>query len=122
MEVVQRRKFVGLRYTKGECSKVSKSSETSPKMSRKENDGNTSPPSHGSAMVGKELRQALIAILTLEIAWKGITTLDIRMLISIVIMLLMMKVKHGIKRHVPFVDYITIHFLSVGKEWQHTKG
>ena len=67
-------------------------------------------------IVGKELRQALIAILTLEMARKGITTLDILMFISIIIMLLMMDVKHGIEKYVPFVDYITIHFLSVGKE------
>ena len=70
----------------------------------------------------KELRQALIAILTPETERKGIATLDIRMFISIMIMFLMMNVKHGIERHVPFVDYITIHFQSVGKEWQHTKG
>ena len=70
----------------------------------------------------KELRKALITILTPETARKGITTLDIRMFISIVIMLLMMNVKHGIERHVPFVDYIIIHYRSVGKEWQHTKG
>ena len=71
---------------------------------------------------GKELRLALIAILTPETARKGITSFDIRMFISIIIMFLMMKVKHGIKKHVPFLDYITIHFLCVGKEWQHTKG
>ena len=64
----------------------------------------------------KELRPALIAILTPEIAKKGITSFDIRMFISIIIMLLMMDVKQGIEKHVPFVDYITIHFLSVGKE------
>ena len=43
------------------------------------------------------------------------------MFISIIIMFLMMSIKHGIEKHVPFVDYITIHFLSVGKEWQHIK-
>jgi len=81
-------------------------------------------PHHSMAVsiAGKELRQALIAILTLETARKGITTLDIRMFISIIIMLRMMSVKHGIEKHVPFVDYINIHFLSVGKEWQHPKG
>jgi len=74
------------------------------------------------SIAGKDLRQALIAILTPEAARKGITTLDIQMFISIIIMLLEMNVNHGIEKHVPFVDYITIHFLSVGKEWQHTKG
>lgn len=41
--------FAGLRYTKGECSKVSYASETSSKSSRKENDVNTSASSHDSA-------------------------------------------------------------------------
>ena len=61
------------------------------------------------SIAGKELREALIAILTSEMARKGITTLDIRMFISIIIMLLEINMNHGIKRHVPFVDYITIH-------------
>jgi len=52
-------------------------------------------------IAGKELRQALIAILTPERTRKGIATLDIRMFISIVIMFLMMNIKHGIKKHVP---------------------
>ena len=64
----------------------------------------------------KGLRQALIAILTPESTRKGITSLDIRMFISIIIMFLITNVIHGIEKHVPFVDYITIHFLSVGKE------
>ena len=74
------------------------------------------------SVAGKELMQVLITILTLETTRKGITTFDMRIFISIMIMLLMMNVKHGIKKHVPFLDYITIHFLSVGKEWNHTKG
>ena len=75
-------------------------------------------PHHPMAapIAGKELRQALIAILTPETIRKGIATLDIQMFILIIIMLLMMNVKHDIEKHVPFVDYITIHFLSVGKE------
>ena len=81
-------------------------------------------PHHPMAVAnaGKELRQALIAILTPEMERKRITTLDIRMFISIIIMFLMMGINQDMKKHVPFVDYITIHFLSVGKEWQHTKG
>ena len=67
-------------------------------------------------IAGKDLRQALFSILTPETARKGITTLNIKMSISILIMFLMMNIKHGIKRHVPFLDYITIHFLSVGKK------
>ena len=74
------------------------------------------------SIVGKERRQSLITILALETARKCITTLDIRIFILIIIMLLKMNVNHGIEKHVPVVDYITIHFLSVGKEWQHTKG
>ena len=75
-------------------------------------------PHHPMAVsiVGKELRQALIAILTPETTRKGIATLDIRMFILITIMFLRMNVKHGIEKHAHFVDYITIHFLSVGKE------
>ena len=64
----------------------------------------------------KELRKALITIHTPKTARKGITTFDIQMFMLIIIMLLMMNVKHGIKKHVPFLDYITIHFLSGGKE------
>ena len=73
------------------------------------------------SIAGKELRQAPIATLTPEITRKGITSLDIRMFISTTIMLLMMDVKHGIEKHVLFVDYITIQILSVGREWQHEK-
>jgi len=42
LEVVQRTRFVGLGYTKGECSKVSDASETLLKLSREGNDGNSS--------------------------------------------------------------------------------
>lgn len=48
LEVVQRPRFAGLGYTEGECSKVLDSSKTSSKSLRKENDGYTSPSSHGS--------------------------------------------------------------------------
>ena len=68
------------------------------------------------SFIRKELRKALIAILTLEMARKGITTLDIRMFISITIMLLMMDINHGIKELVIFVDCITICLLSARKE------
>ena len=63
-------------------------------------------------MARKELRQALITILTPEMERKDITTLNIRMFISIMIMWLKMNVKHGIEKHVTFVDYIIIHFLK----------
>ena len=63
----------------------------------------------------KELRQILITILTPETSRKGITSFDIRMFISIIIMLLMMDINQGIEKHVPFVVYLTIPFLSVGK-------
>ncbi len=69
----------------------------------------------------KELRQSL-TILTPETTREGTTTFDLRMFISIMIMLIIINIKHGIKKHAPFVDYITIHFLSVGKEWLDTKG
>ncbi len=74
-------------------------------------------PHHAMAVpiVGRELRQALIAILTQETTRKGITSFDIRLFISVIIMTLEMKVKHGIEKHVPFVDYITIHFLTIVK-------
>jgi len=70
----------------------------------------------------RELRQALITIITSKTTREGITTLDILMLISIIIMFLMMDINQDIEKHVPFVDYITIHFLNVGKDWHHTKG
>lgn len=81
-------------------------------------------PHHPMAVpiVGRELRKTLITIMTPELTRKAITSFDIRMFISIIIMLLMSNLKHGIKRHVHFVDYITMHFLSVGKEWEHTEG
>jgi len=76
-------------------------------------------PHHLTAVtiIGRDLRQALIAILTPETTRKGITTFNMRMFISIMIMLLMMNEEHGIEKNAPFVDYITIHFISVGKEW-----
>ena len=48
LEVVHKHPFAGSRYTKGECSKVSESSETLMESTRKENDGNTYPSSHDS--------------------------------------------------------------------------
>lgn len=77
LEAMQRLQFAGSRYTKGECSKVSNSSETSSKWSRKENDGKTSHHPMVVSIARKELRQALITIMTLEIAREGITTFDI---------------------------------------------
>ena len=68
------------------------------------------------AITQKEPRQTLIAIITPEATRKGISSLDIQMFISIIIMLLMMSINQDIEKHVPFMDYITIHFLSVGKE------
>ena len=105
LEVVQRPQFVGSRYTKGECSKVSDSSKTSSKSSRKENDGNNPHHPIEVSMARKELRQALIAILALDTERKGIISFNIQMFISMIIMFLMMSVKYGIEKHVPFVDY-----------------
>ena len=68
----------------------------------------------------RELRQALIAILTSEIAKEGITIFDLRMFIFIMIMLLIMNEDQGIEKHVLFVVYLTIPFPRVGKEWQHS--
>ena len=48
LEVKQKPRFGGLRYTEGEFSKVPDSSKTLLKSSRKYNGGNTSPSSHGS--------------------------------------------------------------------------
>jgi len=53
-------------------------------------------------IAGKELRQALIVIMTPETKRKGITSLNIPMFILTIIMLLMMNIKHGIEKHVPF--------------------
>lgn len=71
-------------------------------------------------IAGRELRQALITILTSETTKEGITIFDLRMFILIMIMLLIMNEYQGIEKHVPFVVYLTIHFLSVGKEWHHS--
>ena len=67
------------------------------------------------SMARKELRQALIAIMTSETTREGITTLNIRMFISIIIMFLMMEINQDIEKHVLFVVYLTIPFPSVGK-------
>ena len=48
----------------------------------------------------KELRQAHITIMAPKIARKGITSLSMPNFILIRTMLLMMNVKHGIKKHV----------------------
>jgi hypothetical protein len=72
------------------------------------------------SIAGRELRQALIAILTLETTKEGITIFYLQMFILIMIMLLIMNEDQGIEKHVPFVVYLTIPFLSVGKEWQHS--
>jgi len=66
-------------------------------------------------MAGKESRQALITILILEMARKGITNLDIRMFMSIIIMWLMMNVKHGIEKHLPFCG---LHNHTFSKCWK----
>ena len=77
-------------------------------------------PHHPMAVsiAGRELRQALIAILTSETAKEGITTFDLRMFIFM-IMLLVMNKDQGIEKPVHFVVYLTVAFPSVGKEWQH---
>ena len=67
-------------------------------------------------IAGKELRQALITIITPEATMKGITTLNIQMFISITIMLLMMNANHGIKKHVLLVVYVTMYLMSAGRE------
>ena len=69
------------------------------------------------SIAGREWRQVLIAMLTLETAKEGITTFDLRMFILIMIMLLIMNEDQGIEKHVLFVVYLTIPFPSVGKEW-----
>ena len=65
----------------------------------------------------KKLRQALVTMIALETNKKDITSLDILMLIFITNMSLTMNIDHGIRKHVGFMDYITMSLLSVGKEW-----
>ena len=71
-------------------------------------------------IAGIELRQAPITILTLETKKEGITIFDLRMFILSMIMLLRMNEDQGIEKHVPFVVYLIIPCLSVGKEWKHS--
>ena len=77
-------------------------------------------PHHPMAVsiVGRELRQSLIAILTSKIKNEGIITFDLRMFILIMIMLLIMNEDQGIGKHAPFVVYLTIPFPSVGKRME----
>ena len=72
-----------------------------------------------ASIAGRELRQALIAMLTSETTKEGIIPFDLQMFILIMIMLLTNE-DQGIEKHVPFVAYLTIPFLSVGKGWQHS--
>ena len=70
----------------------------------------------------KELKQALVTMITPETTEKRITSFDILVLILITSMSLTMNIDHGVKKHVVFVDYITTYFLSAGKEWKHERG
>ena len=73
-------------------------------------------------IVDKELRQDLNTMIAPETNKKGIKSLDILMFILITSMSLTMNINHDIKKHVVFVDYITMYLLSVGKEWHHERG
>ena len=75
-------------------------------------------PHHPMAVsiAGRELRQALIAILTSKTTKEGIITFDLLMFILIIIMLLIMNEDQGIEKHVLFLVYLTVPFLSVGKD------
>ena len=73
-------------------------------------------------ITNKELRQALVTMVAPETNKKGITSLDILMFILITSMSLIININHGIRKHVVFLDYITMYLLSVGKEWQHERG
>lgn len=66
--------------------------------------------------VEKELRKALITIIALRTTKKGITSLSILEFITITIMMLMINIKHGIEKHVIFVVYITMCFLTTGRK------
>ena len=66
-------------------------------------------------IVEKELRQALVTMIALEITKKDITSLNIIVFILITSMSLTMNIDHGIRKHVVFVDYITMYLLSVGR-------
>ena len=52
------------------------------------------------SIIGRVLRQALIAMLTLETTKEGIISFDLRMFILIMIMLLVMNEDQGIEKHV----------------------
>ena len=70
----------------------------------------------------KDLRQALVTMIAPEKTKKGITSIDILVFIFITSMSLTMNINHGVKKHVVFVEYITMYFLSVGRQWQHEIG
>ena len=70
----------------------------------------------------KEPRKALITMIALETTREGIASLTIPECILIIRMLIIMVVNHGIEKLVIFLVYITMCFLSVGKEWQHKGG
>jgi len=92
--------------------------DSSKTSSGKENDGKTSPSSHGSFHYRQraEASSDVIAIMTSDTTKEGITTFNLQMFIFIMIMLLMLNQDQGIKKHLPFVVYLTIPSLSVGKE------
>lgn len=96
-EVVERPQFIGLGYTEGECSKLQILPRHRQNRRGKRMMGTYPHHPMEVPIARKELRQSLIAIMTLETKRKGITSHDIRMFILIIIMLLIMNVKHGIK-------------------------
>ena len=70
----------------------------------------------------KELRQALITVIALEITREGITSITIPEIIFIIRMLLIINVDPDIIKLVFFMVYITMSLLTVGKEWKHKGG
>ena len=66
-------------------------------------------------MAVKEMRQALVTMIAPETNKKGITSFGILMFILITSMSLIININHGIRKHVVFLDYITMYLFSVGK-------
>lgn len=122
LEVVQIPRFASLGDIEGECSKVLEDSKTLLKLSRKENDENTSRSSHESAHwreIAKATTHHQNRTRTVE---KGIASLSILQFILIANILLMININHGIENYVVFLVYITMWLLSAERGWQQERG
>ena len=119
LEVMQRPHFTGLGYTEGQCSKVSKDANTWLKPLGKENDGNTSPPSYDSEHCKERVEEICFHhdfTRDQQERYNNSWHSNVHFYYKIVAN---NEHRSWHRKTCSFVDYITMSFLSVGKEWRH---